>query len=189
MAGGRRGVSHGTRSPAEAPVALRLLASLDAAGKGDEVQSVAQRWILDHPRDVGVRAYLAEIAMRRNDYKAAAQQLRNALAFDPDNVVIVNNLAWILGEMGDPKALDMRRGRMRSRPTMRRSMVRNGWLLVQTGDTARGIDLLRRAGDLDPNDATKRLRLARALVKAGDKSGAKKELAEISKAECPQSYA
>ena len=45
--------------------------------------------------------------------------------------------------------------------------------------------MLRRAGELAPNDATKRLRLARALVKAGDKSGAKKELTELSKADVP----
>jgi len=169
----------------EAPIAVRLLALLDAAGKRDEIQSFAQRWILDHPRDVGVRAYLAEIAMRHNDYKAAAQQLRNALAFDPENVVIVNNLGWILGEMGDPKAIEYAEKAYALAPNNASVNGTYGWLLVQKGDTARGIELLRRAGELDPNDATKRLRLARALVKAGDKSGAKKELAEISKANVP----
>ena len=64
-------------------------------------------------------------------------------------------------------------------------LVVGGWLLVQKGDTARGIELLRRAVELAPNDAAKRLILARGLVKAGDKSGAKKELAELSKADVP----
>ncbi len=169
----------------EAPVAVRLLALLDAAGKGDEVRSVAQRWILDHPRDVGVRAYLAEIAMRGNDHKGAAQQLRNALAFDPDNVVLVNNLAWVLGEMGDPKGLEYAERAYALAPNNAAVNGTYGWLLVQKGESARGIELLRRSRELAPNDPNKRLQLARALVKTGDKSGAKKELAELSKDNVP----
>lgn len=169
----------------EATVAIRLLALLQLAGKGDEVQAVAQRWILDHPRDVPVRAFLAELAMSRGDYKLAAQQLRNALEFDPENIVVVNNLGWVLGEMGDPKALEYAEKAYALAPNLAGVNDTYGWLLVQKGETARGIELLRRANELAPNDAAKRLRLARALVKAGDKDGAKKELAEISKANAP----
>ena len=173
-----------TRQP-DAPVALRLLALLDAAGKGDEVQAVAQRWIRDHPRDVPVRSFLAEIAMRRNDNKSAVQQLRNALEFEPENVVVVNNLAWVLGEMGDPKALEYAEKAYALAPNVANINNTYGWLLVQKGDTARGIELLRRAVELAPNDAFKRLRLAQGLVKSGDKSGAKKELTELSKGDVP----
>ena len=169
----------------EATVAVRLLTLLEAAGKGDEVNSVAQRWILQHPRDVTVRAYLGEAAVRRSDYKAAAQQLRNALEFEPENVVVANNLAWVLGEMGDPKALEYAEKAYALAPGVAGVNNTYGWLLVQKGDTARGIELLRRAVELAPNDANKRLILARALVKAGDKSAAKKELAELSKADVP----
>jgi predicted Zn-dependent protease len=164
---------------------LRLLALLEAAGKADEVQSVAQRWIGDHPRDASVRAYLGEVAMRRSDYKTAAQQLRNALEFEPENIVVVNNLAWVLGEMGDPKALEYAAKAYALAPNIAGVNDTYGWLLVQNGEAARGIELLRRAGELAPNDAAKRLRLARALVKAGDKTAAKKELAELSKADVP----
>jgi len=169
----------------DAPVVLRLLALLEAAGKGDEVQSVAQRWIRDHPRDVPVRAYLGEVAMRRGDYKAAAQQLRNALEFEPYNVIVVNNLAWVLGEMGDQSALEYAAKAYALAPNVAGINNTYGWLLVQKGDTVRGIELLRRAVELAPNDANKRVILARALVKAGDKSEAKKELAELSKDNVP----
>jgi putative PEP-CTERM system TPR-repeat lipoprotein len=169
----------------EAPVMLRLLALLEAAGKGDEVQASAQRWIRDHPRDVPVRAYLGEVAMRHGDYKAAAQQLRNALDFDPENVIVANNLAWVLGEMGDPKAIEYAEKAYTLAPGVAGINNTYGWLLVQKGDTARGIELLRRAVELAPNDPNKRLILARALVKAGDKTGAKKELAELAKDDVP----
>jgi putative PEP-CTERM system TPR-repeat lipoprotein len=169
----------------EPSVALRQLAILDAGGKPDEVQSVAQRWISQHPRDVPVRAFMGELAMRRNDYKTAAQYLRSALEFDRDNVVVVNNLAWVLGEMGDPKAIEYAERAYALAPNVAGVNDTYGWLLVQKGDTARGIELLRRAGELAPNDPSKRLRLARALVKAGDKNGARKELTELSKGNVP----
>ena len=57
-----------------------------------------------------------------------------------------------------------------------------GWLLVEKGETARGVELLRRAVDLAPGSAELRLHLAKALLKAGDKVGAaRKELAELTK--------
>jgi putative PEP-CTERM system TPR-repeat lipoprotein len=169
----------------DAPVMLRLLGLLEAAGKPGEVQSAAERWIRDHPRDVVVRAYLGEVAIRRGDYKAASQQLRNALEFDPDNVVVANNLAWVLGEMGDPKAIEYAERAYTLAPNVAGVNNTYGWLLVQKGNTARGIELLRRAVELAPNDVNKRLILARALVKAGDKSAAKKELAGLAKDNIP----
>jgi putative PEP-CTERM system TPR-repeat lipoprotein len=169
----------------DAAVMLRLLGLLEAAGKADEVQSTAQRWIRDHPRDVPVRAYLGEVAMRRGDYKGASQQLRNALEFDSENVVVANNLAWVLGEMGDPRAIEYAEKAYALAPGVAGINNTYGWLLVQKGDTARGIELLRRAVELAPNDANKRLILARALVKAGEKDAAKKELAELSKGDVP----
>jgi putative PEP-CTERM system TPR-repeat lipoprotein len=169
----------------DAPVMLRFLGLLEAAGRADELQSTAQKWIRDHPRDVPVRAYLGEVAMRRGDYKAASQQLRNALEFEPENVVVANNLAWVLGEMGDPRALEYAEKAYTLAPGVAGINNTYGWLLVQKGDTARGIELLRRAVELAPNDVNKRLILARALVKAGDKGAAKKELAGLSKDNIP----
>jgi FimV-like protein len=51
-----------------------------------------------------------------------------------------------------------------------------GWVLVQRGETARGIETMRRAIALDPNESVRRLYLAKALIKSGDKAGARKEL-------------
>ena len=58
-----------------------------------------------------------------------------------------------------------------------------GWILVQKGEVAQGIALLRRAVELAPADADKRLRLAKALIKGGDKPAARKELEIVAKAD------
>ena len=55
-------------------------------------------------------------------------------------------------------------------------MDTHGWILVQHGDAARGIELLRKANSIAPQDTDIRLHLAKALLKTGDKAAAKSEL-------------
>jgi Flp pilus assembly protein TadD len=50
-----------------------------------------------------------------------------------------------------------------------------GWILVQRGETARGVELLRKAVNAAPKAPDVRFHLAAALAKAGDKAGARKE--------------
>jgi Flp pilus assembly protein TadD len=51
-----------------------------------------------------------------------------------------------------------------------------GWALVQAKDTGRGTELLRAASNLSPTDGEIRLHFAKALIQAGDKAGARREL-------------
>jgi predicted Zn-dependent protease len=54
-------------------------------------------------------------------------------------------------------------------------------ILVEKGDTARAIQLLRDAIKLAPSTPALRLSLAKALIKADQKDAAKKELEELAK--------
>ena len=58
-------------------------------------------------------------------------------------------------------------------------MDTQGWVLVAQGKSARGIELLRMASSLSPQDADIRLHFAKALLKTGDKVGAKSELEAV----------
>ena len=51
-----------------------------------------------------------------------------------------------------------------------------GTLLADSGDSKRGIELLQKAVNLQPNLPGMHLNLARALLKDGQKEAAKKEL-------------
>jgi thioredoxin-like negative regulator of GroEL len=51
-----------------------------------------------------------------------------------------------------------------------------GWLLVQQGDLARGLPLLREASAKLPGVPDIRLHLAKALIKAKEPAAARKEL-------------
>jgi predicted Zn-dependent protease len=56
-----------------------------------------------------------------------------------------------------------------------------GVMLVERGDAASGLELLKKASSKAPQNGLIRLNLAKALVKAGNKDEAKKELEELAK--------
>ncbi|NDP41160.1 MAG: PEP-CTERM system TPR-repeat protein PrsT [Aromatoleum sp.] len=173
-----------TRSPV-AFVAIRFHSALASAGKREEAAAMAQKWLKDHPSDVTVRAYLGQQAIAQKDIRAAVAYLRPAVEIEPDNVVLLNNLAWALGELGDAKAIPYAERAYGLAPNSAATADTYGWLLVQRGDAVRGLELLRNAANLAPADADIRLHLAKALIKSGDKAAGMQELEALLKTEAP----
>ena len=105
---------------------------------------------------------------------------------DPENLTLLNDLAWALAEAKDPKGAEYAQRAYRLAPNNPAITNTYGWALFQRGDTAQGLQLLRRAVDLDPTDANRRLYLAKALIQSGDKPAARKELEIVANAESPR---
>lgn len=162
---------------------VRLHALLIAMGKPEEAASMTQNWLNAHPKDVAVRSYLGEQFLAKGDFKSAATQYRAAVELEPENLALLNNLAWSLSELKDAKAIEYAQRAYRIGPDNAAVANTYGWILVLRGDMAQGVQLLRRSVDLDPADAERRLYLAKALIKSGDKAGARKELEIVAKAD------
>jgi thioredoxin-like negative regulator of GroEL len=58
-------------------------------------------------------------------------------------------------------------------------------LLVKKGDVTQGLEKLQQAAKLAPNQSDIRLHLAKALIRAGDKTAARKELDALAQAGSP----
>jgi len=175
----RKALEHGKATL----IAVRLHGTLEAAGKRGEADAYARSWLKENPKDAGFHLYLADRALRTKDYAAAGQHYKAVLAEQPQNAVALNNLAWVSGQLGDPKAIAYGEQALALAPESPAIQDTLGWLLVEKGDLARGVDLLRKAAARAPNAAEIRLHLARALIKSGDKGGARKELEAIVKLE------
>ncbi len=160
-------------------LAVSLYSSLQAAGRQDQATVMAQRWQKENPKDVVLRSLQGQQALVAKDYKTAVTHLRAALEAEPDSIVTLNNLAWALNELGDPKALEYAERAASLAPYAPAVMDTQGWILVAQGKNARGIELLRTASGLSPQDADIRLHFAKALLKSGDKVGAKTELEAV----------
>ena len=155
---------------------------MSGAGKGTVAEAAADKWLREHPKDLALRNYLGERALRKQDYKSAARYFQTLVAQQPDNVRFLNNLAWVAGEVGDPKALSYAEKASALAPGNPAILDTLGTLLVKKGDVTQGVEKLQQAAQLAPNQSAIRLHLAKALIKAGDKASARKELDALTEA-------
>ena len=171
----------GLKQAGTADLATHLHAALYAGGKGSEADAVAASWLKDHPKDRGFRHYLAQSALSKKDYASAARQYKELLDSEPNDVLALNNLAWIAGQLKDPKALEYAERAYTLAPGNPAVLDTYAMLLVEGGNAARGVELLQKAVAMAPSAAAIRLNLARALLKAGQKDAAGKELDTLAK--------
>jgi putative PEP-CTERM system TPR-repeat lipoprotein len=162
-------------------LALKLHQVLSAAGNAAEAEKVASNWVKEHPKDTAFRVYLAETAIAKGDFTTAAKHYRLLLELQPDNPMLLNNLAWTSGQIKDPKAIEYAEKANKLAPDQPGVLDTLGTLLVERGDKARGIEMLQKASKLAPESASIRLSLAKSLLIAGQKDAAKKELEELAK--------
>jgi putative PEP-CTERM system TPR-repeat lipoprotein len=156
-------------------------AVMEAAGKPAEAQTFAEDWIKRHPKDAAVITYLAERALAGKRFAAAAEHYRRALDRYPDNPLFLNNLAWSTNELKQPQALEYAERAHELAPENPAIMDTLGWILSERGQSERGLELIGRAVELAPETHQIRLNFAKALIKAGRKDAARKELEFLAK--------
>ncbi len=173
------------RAPDDGNIAAKLHVVMTEAGNGAQADAAAEKWMRAHPKDTVVHAYLGDVALRKPDYKAAARHYQALVALQPNNIVFLNNLAWVSGELGDPKALSYAERAATLAPANAHVLDTFGTLLIKKGDLTQGVANLRKAVQLEPTQADIRLHLAKALIKTGDKAGARTELDALAQAAKP----
>lgn len=171
----------GLKLASSTDLAERLHAVLVLGGQFAEAASFSDSWLKAHPKDNKFRLFLADSANKRKDYGAAVAQYRTLLAASPDNPALLNNLAWSLGQMRDPKAITYAEQANKLAPNQPAIMDTLGVLLVEQGDIERGLDFLAKAVALVPQAPEIRFNYAKALLKAGRKPAAKQELETLAK--------
>jgi len=95
--------------------------------------------------------------------------------------LVLNNLAWISGQLKSPKALEYAEKANALLPNQPPFMDTLAMLLAEKGESAKAVELLRKAIDIAPQAALIKLNLARVLIKSGQKDAARKELDALAK--------
>lgn len=140
--------------------------------RATEADAQAEKWFAAHPRDIRVMAAIGDTLLRKDDHRGAERWLRRANALSPDDPAILNNLAWVLGKLGDPQALAIGGRALEKAPGDPAILDTVGWLHVQRGDLPKGMEMLTAAVRLAPGSPSVRLNMARALISAGRKNEA-----------------
>lgn len=171
----------GVKQSDATPAAIKLYSGLNAAGQAAEAEAFTATWLKAHPQDHNFRFYLAQLALAKKDYPKALTLYKAVLIAQPENPRVLNNAAWVAGQVKDAGALEYAKKAHELSPYDPVIMDTYGMLLFDSGDTKRGADLVKQAVGRAPDNPGIRLDLARVLAKSGDKAGAKKELEELAK--------
>lgn len=161
------------------PLMVKLHASLSQAGKSKEASTRLNQWLKEHPDDAATRVYLAETYVAEKQNKSAIDQYQTILSQNPKYVPALNNLAWLYQQEKDPRALEYAEKANQLAPENPGILDTLGWILVEQGDTKRGLPLLQKASTLAPQVAEIRYHYAVGLVKSSDKVKARKELEQL----------
>ena len=165
----------------QSEAAIKLHVALRAAGQAPDADKAAAAWLKDHPEDARYRLYLAEVAGRQGDFRTSLKHYEALLEKQPNNAMLMNNFAWTAGKLNDPRAIEYAEKANTIAPDQAPVMDTLGTLLVEKGDAARGVELLRKATERAPDAGNIRLNLAKALIRVGQKDAAKKELETLAK--------
>lgn len=154
----------------------RLHAALDRSGKAAEAKTLIDSWLKDNPKDAEVLLYLGDVALARKDLDDARVRYDAALARVPNNVVALNNLAWISAQQKDVRARTYAEKAFALAPRNPAVLDTYGGILAAAGETERGLQMMRQAVDLAPTTYELRFNLVRGLAAAGMRSEARKAL-------------
>jgi len=160
-------------------LAIKIDDALRQAGRRQEAVLRLDRWLASHPDDIRVQAYKAQTLMAEGDFRQAAGRLEAVLRRQPDNAVVLNNLALAYQELGDARAQATAEAAYRQAGEQPDVMDTLAWILVDKGgkaDAGRGLLLLQKAHALAPKARDIRYHLAAAMAKRGDRAGARREL-------------
>ncbi|MFB9243778.1 PEP-CTERM system TPR-repeat protein PrsT [Massilia antarctica] len=158
---------------------IKLHAAMRASGKAREADARLAKALAEHPNDPTLVLYVAENDLAGKRYKAAIAGLEAVLKDAPAHVAALNNLAWAYQQEKDPRALKTAEKAFELGGNSAAVTDTLGWMLVEQGDTKRGLTLLQKAVALAPEAADIRFHLAAGLAKTGDKAGAKRELERV----------
>ncbi|MDH3589814.1 MAG: tetratricopeptide repeat protein, partial [Gammaproteobacteria bacterium] len=157
-------------------ITVKRFQARDRAGRADSYQ-VLQDWLVAHPESISVRIALAQAHQTGGRTDDAVAEYRRVLEQAPDDVVSLNNLAWLYAEMGGVENLktgtEIAARAHRQLPDLGQITDTYGWLMLLQGNVDEAISTLRQAARQSPDDPDIRYHLAVALHRRGASSEAR----------------
>ena len=153
-------------------LAIKYSESLKLSGQQAAATQPLADWLSKVPQDTRVRQLLGTTWMElgKNDKAIAAYE--QVIKQEPDNVVALNNLAWLYGLDRNPRALVLAESALKAAPDDPGVQDTCGWLRVQQGQIETGIHLLEKALQQLPDAPEVRYHYAVALYQSGDRDTA-----------------
>jgi putative PEP-CTERM system TPR-repeat lipoprotein len=151
-----------------ADAVLRLAEAQRLAGDPEGSRETLRNWIGEHPDDVRVRVAFGTWELQDERYDAAKEQFAAIVETEPDNVLALNNVAWLLWNEGDAAgALPHAERAVELAPDNAAVLDTAGIVHLKLGNTGRALTLLQKAWIKLPDNAEVQYHYAQALVAQG----------------------
>lgn len=141
-----------------------ILKALLAQNKYKDALALLNQELAKHKNNILIQLRLATLHQSATEYTLAANQYQSILAIQPDNLVALNNLAWIYNEQNNPKSLDLAKQAYTIAPNQGAIADTYGYILLNNGHTSDSITVLIKAAELNPDATDTQLHLAQALI-------------------------
>ena len=131
-------------------VLMRLVRLALASNNKAGANELLSKWLVKNPNDREARLQYAAVLMQQDDNRKAISQYQMVLKQDPDQVIALNNLAWLIQGSDPKRAIALLTHALELSPNVAEVADSLGWLRLQQKDIAGGLKLLQRAHALRP---------------------------------------
>jgi putative PEP-CTERM system TPR-repeat lipoprotein len=159
-------------------LAVRAHRLIQQEGSGDQFLPLLD-YLDQRPMDSVARQILAQAYEQDSQRDKAIRQYEIIVEAEPDNAVILNNLAWTYSQIGDSQAQATARRAYALAPKQAAIADTLGWILVEEGQVKEGVEILREAVSLSDGSSELRYHLAAGLAKLGQTVEARRALEDI----------
>ena len=146
---------------------FRLVAIHMRSETPQQADELLANWISAHPEDTEAELVMGTNLLGRKNYSQARVRFERALEASPNNVVILNNLAWLYHQTGDIRAREMAERAWALAPANADVADTYGWILLGIGELNLGSEVLVKANALAPDNLSIAFHAAKALSDTG----------------------
>jgi putative PEP-CTERM system TPR-repeat lipoprotein len=151
----------------------------EAAGDRTDALKHYAVWLDQNPQDTSARMAYANRLQVSGRFDDAGRQYAEVLKADPDNVIALNNQAWILREQNTDQALDYARKASTLAPDSAEVLDTLAVVEYLSKDYARAQRSIARALKTSPDHPSMLYHSAMIAAAVGDKAGARTTLEQL----------
>lgn len=159
-------------------LANRLSNLYQETGEPVQARQTLETYLEAVPGDYNQRLKLASLYQQANNRTEAIKHYE-LIAKDVDNLVVLNNLAWLYWLENSSNALATAKKAHQMSPDTPEVTDTYGWIMLHLGNQAEAVKLIQEAATKRPANPDIRYHLAKALAETGNKAQAKKEITRL----------
>jgi putative PEP-CTERM system TPR-repeat lipoprotein len=147
-----------------------------AMGDEDASKNTLSDWVKEHPKDVLARLELADMYLGKGDEGKAVEEYSQVLDAQSDNMMALNNLAWLLRDSKPKQALKYAEQAVDQSQESPLALDTLAVVLLKNDDVVKAQRTIERALDKASKNPSIKYHSAMINAAAGDKAKAKKSL-------------